>query len=115
MKWLGLIFILLSSVVFAGEELEIELSSGDTISIDVYVSGGDTLFLYLPSERGFGKGHVPTVQQLALDGYDVWVADLHSSYMIPTYRSSIDRLIRGIRTTANCSLAKFARGCGSNE
>ena len=91
MKWLGLILILLSSVVFAGEELEIELSSGDTISIDVYVSGGDTLFLYLPSERGFGKGHMPTVQQLALDGYDVWVADLHSSYMIPTYRSSIDR------------------------
>ena len=91
MKWLGLIFILLSSVIVAGEELEIELSSGSTISIDTYVSGGDTLFLYLPSERGFGKGHIPTVQQLALDGYDVWVADLHSSYMIPTYRSSIDR------------------------
>ena len=91
MKWLGLIFIFLSSVIVAGEELEIGLSSGRTISIDTYVSGGDTLFLYLPSERGFGKGHIPTVQQLALDGYDVWVADLHSSYMIPTYRSSIDR------------------------
>jgi len=91
MKWLGLIFILLSSVIVAGEELEIELSSGNTISIDTYASGGDTLFLYLPSERGFGKGHVPTAQQLALGGYDVWVADLHSSYMMPKYRSSIDR------------------------
>ena len=91
MKWFGLIFIFLSSVIVAGEELEVELSSGSTISIDVYVSGGDTLFLYLPSERGFGKGHVSTAQQLALDGYDVWVADLHSSYMIPKYRSSIDR------------------------
>lgn len=90
MKWLSLIFILLSSVV-ASEELEIELSSGSTISIDTYTSSGDTLFLYLPSERGFGKGHMPTVQQLALDGYDVWVADLHNSYMIPKYRSSIDR------------------------
>lgn len=91
MKWLGLIFVLLSSVVSAGKGLEIGLSSGDTISVDTYVSGGDTLFLHLPSERGFGKGHVPTMQQLALDGYDVWVADLHSSYMIPKYRSSIDR------------------------
>jgi len=91
MKWLGLIFIFLSSVIVAGEELEIGLSSGSTISIDTYMSGGDTLFLFLPSERGFGKGHVPTMQQLALDGYDVWVADLHSSYMIPKYRSSIDR------------------------
>jgi len=91
MKWLGLVFILFSSVVFAGEELEVELSSGNTISIDEYASDGDVLFLYLPSERGFGKGHVPTMQQLAFDGYDVWVADLHSSYMIPKYRSSIDR------------------------
>ena len=91
MKWLGFAFMLLSSVIFAGEELEVELSSGNNISIDAYVSDGDALFLYLPSERGFGKGHVPTMQQLAFDGYDVWVADLHSSYMVPKYRSSIDR------------------------
>ena len=112
MKWLGLIFILLSSVVFAGEELEIELSSGSTISIDAYTSSGDTLFLYLPSERGFGKGHVPTVQQLALDGYDVWVADLHSSYMMPKYRSSIghfniDDLIELIDFAKNKSFKKI--------
>jgi len=91
MKWLSPIFILLSSIVFAGEELEVELSSDNVISIDAYASDGDTLFLYLPSERGFGKGHVSTMQQLAFGGYDVWVADLHSSYMIPKYRSSVDR------------------------
>lgn len=91
MKWFGCIFVFLSSMVFAGEELEVELSSGNTISIDAYVSSGKNLFLYLPSERGFGKEHVPTVQKLAFDGYDVWVADLHSSYMIPKHRSSIDR------------------------
>ena len=111
MKWLGLIFILLSSVVFAGEELEIELSSGSTISIDAYTSSGDTLFLYLPSERGFGKGHVPTVQQLTLDGYDVWVADLHSSYMMPKYRSSIghfniDDLIEKYKFNAETTVEK---------
>jgi len=91
MKWLSLVFIFLSSVVFAGEELEVELSSGNVISIDAYASDGDTLFLYLPSERGFGKGHVPTMQQLTFEGYDVWVADLHTSYMTPKHRSSIGR------------------------
>jgi hypothetical protein len=44
MKWLGLIFILLSSVIVAGEELEIELNSGNAINIDAYASEGDTLF-----------------------------------------------------------------------
>ena len=48
MKWFSLIFVLLSLAVFAGEELEVELSSGSTISIDTYASDGDTLFLYLP-------------------------------------------------------------------
>ncbi len=91
MKWFGFICIFLTSFAFAGKELEVELSSGNTISIDAYASDGDTLFLYLPSERGFGKGHVPTMQQLTFEGYDIWVADLHSSYMIPKHRSSIDR------------------------
>jgi len=91
MKWLGFVCIFLSSIVFAGEELEVELSSGNIISIDAYASDGNTLFLYLPSERGFGKGHVPTMQQLSFEGYDVWAVDLHSSYMIPKHRSSIGR------------------------
>jgi hypothetical protein len=112
MKWLGLIFILLSSVIVAGEELEIELSSGNTISIDTYASGGDTLFLYLPSERGFGIGHVPTMQQLAFEGYDVWVADLHSSYMIAKYRSSIDRFdIDDLLELVNLPITNHLKTC----
>ncbi|SMN10629.1 Cytochrome c-type biogenesis protein CcmG/DsbE, thiol:disulfide oxidoreductase [uncultured Candidatus Thioglobus sp.] len=80
-----------SSVAHSGEALEIDLPSGNTISIDEYKADGKTLFLYLPSGRGFGKGYVSTAQQMAYKGVDVWVADLHSSYMIPKYRSSINR------------------------
>jgi thiol-disulfide isomerase/thioredoxin len=91
MKWLGIFYVLCISIAYAGKSLEIELASGNTISIDAYKADGETLFLYIPSERGLGNGYVSTAQQLAFDGVDVWVADLHSSYMVPKYRSSINR------------------------
>jgi len=90
-KILGIVFFLISTSVFSGKALDVDLSSDNTINIDAYDSNGETLFMYLPSGRGFGKEHVPTVQQLAFEGYDVWVVDLHSSYMIPKYRNSVDR------------------------
>ena len=89
--WLSIVCLLFASMAYAGEHLDIELDSGDAVSIDAYKAEGETLFLYLPSERGLGKGYVSTAQQLAFDGHDVWVADLHSSYMIPKSRSSINR------------------------
>lgn len=91
MQWLGLFFLTISCVVFAGDNLEIEVTSDNTISIDAYPADSDTLLLYLPSGRGLGKGYVATAQQLAFDDVNVWAADLHSSYMIAKYRSSVNR------------------------
>ena len=91
MRQIFIIFLLFSTLSFAGENIDIESSSKNTISLDVYQSNGKVLFLYLPSERGFGNGYVPTAQQLAFSGIDVWVADLHESYMISEGRSSIDK------------------------
>jgi len=91
MKWLLLTILFLSSIVIADDKIEIELSSGEVILADTFKADGDTLYLYLPSERGFGKGHIPTAQQLAFDGSDVWVLDLHTSYMVPKHRSSIGK------------------------
>ena len=91
MKWLLLTILFLSSIVIADDKIEIELSSGEVILVDTFKADGDTLYLYLPSERGFGKGHIPTAQQLAFDGNDVWVLDLHTSYMMPKNRSSINK------------------------
>jgi hypothetical protein len=65
MQWLSLFFLTISFVVFAGDNLEIEVTSGNAISIDTYPADGDTLFLHLPSERGLGKGYVATAKQLA--------------------------------------------------
>ncbi len=91
MKWLLLTILILSPIIIADEKIEIELSSGEVILVDTFKADGDTLYLYLPSERGFGKGHIPTAQQLAFDGSDVWVLDLHTSYMVPKNRSSINK------------------------
>ncbi|MDG2394979.1 TlpA disulfide reductase family protein [Candidatus Thioglobus sp.] len=91
MKWLLITILFLSSTLIADDKIEIELSSGEVMMIDTFNAEGDTLYLYLPSERGFGKGHIPTAQQLAFEGSDVWVLDLHTSYMVPKHRSSINK------------------------
>ncbi len=91
MKWLGLLCMALSMLSYAGEKFDLELRSGESISVDAYPANGDTLYLYLPSERGLGKGYVVTAQKLGFDDKAFWAPDLHSSYMVPKHRSSIDR------------------------
>jgi len=91
MKGFFLSLILIVSSVYAGDVKEFELSSADVITADVYKGEGKELFVYLPSERGLGKGYVSTAQQLAFFGKDVWALDLHSSYMVSKHRSSIDK------------------------
>ncbi len=91
MKWFFAIIFVFSSAIFAGDKIQLELSSGSVIDIDTYSADGETMFLYLPSERGLGAGYVSAAQQLAFFGTDVWALDLHESYMVPKYRSSIER------------------------
>ncbi|MDC9727619.1 MAG: hypothetical protein PSN35_07280, partial [Candidatus Thioglobus sp.] len=82
---------LFATTLYAGEKFDLELSSGEVITIDSYPGEGDTLYLQLPSERGLGKGYVTTAQQLAFENHTLWAADLHSSYMVAPRRSSIDQ------------------------
>ena len=91
MKILSLLFLLISGVSFASDVIELEVSSGETISIKNYPAESDVLYIYLPSERGFSAGQIPTIQQLAFEGFNVWALDLHESYMVPKFRGSIDR------------------------
>ena len=91
MKWFGLIWMVFSAFTYAGDKFELELSSGESVSVDTYPAQGDILYLYLPSERGLGKGYVSTAQQLAFEDQTLWAVDLHSSYMISPHRSSIDK------------------------
>ncbi|WP_428087634.1 TlpA disulfide reductase family protein [Candidatus Thioglobus sp.] len=79
------------TLTYAGEKFDLELSSKESISVDAYPANGETLYLYLPSERGLGEGYIAIAQQLAFADKTLWAADLHASYMVPKHRSSIDR------------------------
>ncbi len=91
MKWLSLLLTLISSLTFASERFDIGLTSGELISVDAYQAEGDTLYLYLPSERGLGKGYVSTAQRIAFEDQSLWALDLHTSYMVAPRRSSISK------------------------
>lgn len=77
---------------FAYENLELELESGTTMSLTQFQGGGKTLLLWLPSEHGFGQGYVPVALDLSILDYDVWVAHLHESYIVPSGRHSLDEV-----------------------
>lgn len=72
------------------EELALPLPGGDEAVIHRYLAGGDTALLWLPSSFGLQPPHHVLAQTLANRGIEVWLADLHTSYMVPTGRESID-------------------------
>lgn len=71
------------------QTVDVELDTGTTVNMLQYDSHGKSLFLIFPSERGLREGMVPVVKVMTEDGYDVWAADLHATYMLPRSRSSI--------------------------
>ncbi len=46
------------------------------------------LLIWLPSEYGIRSGSAPFSQKIRDRGVDVWLVDLHQSYMVPTGRKS---------------------------
>jgi len=90
-RFLLSIFLFLSaSTCWSYDSLEIDLESGTTMNITRFQGEGKTLLLWLPSERGFGKGYVSVAMDLAISDYDVWAAQLHDSYVMPTGRQSLN-------------------------
>ena len=85
-----LLFLINLSISYADNK-DVELSSGSEISIRVFEADNDKIFLYLPSERGFGNGYINSAEELSFMGFDTWVLDLHSSYMVNKTRNSIDK------------------------
>jgi len=76
----------------AYETLDLKLDSGLSMSLTQFQGNGNSLLLWLPSERGFGKNYIPTAMNLAVLGYDVWAVNLHESYMVPGSRESLNEV-----------------------
>ncbi|MCK5663208.1 MAG: TlpA family protein disulfide reductase [Thiotrichaceae bacterium] len=88
----SLILLLTATTCWSYDNLEIDLESGTTMNITRYQGEGKTLLMWLPSERGFGKGYVSVAMDLAILDYDVWAAQLHDSYVMPTGRQSLNEV-----------------------
>ena len=94
-QWLLVCWITLlaihSGYTFAAEKtFDLEVPSGETLSIDEYDGATKTLLIWLPSERGFGDNLAPVFSQLSQSGINIWAALLHDSYIIPPGRHSLD-------------------------
>ncbi len=93
MRHLLLIFFcLFSSPLFAYENIDLELSSGISMNMNQFHGQGKTLFLWLPSERGMGKGYVPVALNLSVLDFDVWAVNLHETYFISPGRQSLNNI-----------------------
>ena len=80
---------LLSPLVAAEEVTVVTLAGGSEIPTLRYGDGEDRI-LWLPSEfafRGQREGKLAT--GLMVEGFEVWLADLHSAYFLPPGRSSL--------------------------
>lgn len=79
--------------VSAGEStLRIELPGDHEIELQRFSASGDSLLLWLPSERGIRPAHRQHARTLAQAGHEVWLADLHDAYFVERNRNSIDQM-----------------------
>jgi len=82
--------VIVSIPVLASEDLlRLELSNGHEVEVKRFRGGNATTVLWLPSERGFSAAHQFQSAALAGLGYEVWLADLHSTYFVHPGRGSI--------------------------
>ncbi len=92
MKLLPILLLLFALPLAAYDTVEMDLANGTTMTLTQFEGEGKTLLLWLPSERGFGQGYVPVALDLAALEYDVWSANLHETYMMPSGRDSLDEV-----------------------
>ena len=86
----SLLFILiLVSNAEAYEKKEINLPSGTDLIYTGFEEGNSTLIIWLPSEHGTSPEMIESALNIAVEGFDVWTLDLHSTYMEPPGRASM--------------------------
>ncbi len=85
--------LVIGSRLFASEIVDLELDvSGDvSVLVDHYIADSSSLLIWLPSERGVSSESSSIAKAVADLGSNVWMVDLHDSYMVPASRYSIDR------------------------
>lgn len=76
----------------AAEELAFSPDGETEIPLLRYGAGGAQALLWLPSESGLLEQERVLAAALAARGVEVWLADLHMAYFLPTVESSFERM-----------------------
>jgi alpha-beta hydrolase superfamily lysophospholipase len=74
-----------------GETFTVVTEPGVEIPVTRYQATGDVL-LWLPSEAGLTASEIHIGAQLAAQGHEVWLADLHAGRFLPTVPSSLGKI-----------------------
>ena len=85
-----LVSYFLLNMANAYETIEQEMASGETLSITQFKGDGETLIMWIPSERGYRKDSLPVTLELSDLGIDVHIVDTHGSYMLQTGNRSYE-------------------------
>ena len=84
--------LFLSNVCFAENEISVQVSSGDDISIEQFPASGQYLIVWLAPEYGIREAHRSMARMLANQNIEVWQSDLLESLFLPQNSSSIKKL-----------------------
>jgi thiol-disulfide isomerase/thioredoxin len=87
---LFLLHLLLVSKAFAYEKVELTLPSDNDILLTQFSDDSDRLIIWVPSEYGSRSELIETVLSISDAGFDLWMLNLHESYMVPPGKNSID-------------------------
>lgn len=92
--WIWVLAAWLVAPSAVADVLELELDSGAVVTVERFGGDGDRI-LWLPAEYGIGGANErELIRAVADKGWEVWLADLHSSYFLVPGRSSLDKVPR---------------------
>ncbi len=76
-------------------DLQIDVSADLALEVQHYQADSNRLLIWLPSERGVSHHTTGTANAIADIGIDVWMVDLHGSYLLPPGRYSLNQFSPG--------------------
>ncbi len=82
------VLLAVASPLQAAETFNVPVSNGDEIPVERHAAKGDTIIIWLPSDFGVQPPQSVVSKRLASRGNEVWIADLHTAYFVPTGRYS---------------------------
>ncbi len=87
MKLLLLTLLLISLIAQAETRTEITLPNETDLLVQQFHSDNETLIIWVPSEYGLRSGSMPFAYNVQAEGVDIWMVDLHQTYMAPVGRN----------------------------